>query len=128
MSAERRKIEPSEIRKGDLIRVEQRGYDEAEHSLSAAESIAKRDGEVPSFLVWGDSDVYLLDRPVPLPTRLFSLVVPPAGQRATEQAFVLEPNLAGSIWLREGRTVRKGDVMDALREGWVAIEGPEVLS
>lgn len=128
---ERRKIEPSEIREGDLIRVEQRGYEAGRHAYAAVEACAGRTGRLPAGFEWCDADVFLLDRPVVVPTRPYSLVVPPGEVRFTSSAYVLEPDRFGendSRWYKSGETQSVDDVEAALRDGWVAIDGPEVLS
>lgn len=128
MSAERRLIEVGEIRAGDRLRIEQEGYTAGSHALSAAEWTASTDGDVPWQAQWGEAPIYLLDRPVNIPTRPYSLVVHPECV-ADGQVFVLEPLFSGKCgWYRYGEPASADDVREAIADGWRVVVGPEVIS
>lgn len=125
-----KKIEPSEIRKGDRVRMEQPGYDPEAHDHAAVEWIAKRDKYVPRGGVWTDSVICLLDRPVVLPTRPYSMVIPPEGLEETGTSAVLVPYGSEDLaWMvvGEDHIFTETDVRDLISKGWRVIEGPEVL-
>lgn len=126
--SERQRIKREDIRKGDLIRIEQVGYDEGIHGFYAVEWVASAGGQVPAAVSWADAHLYLLERPVVLPTRLYSLVVPPSAQRDLYVPYMLDDwDDEKQEWVQGGVAVDAERVENALRDGWIAIDGPEVL-
>lgn len=119
-------IRAEEIRKGDLIRIEFK--DDASTRWCAIERRAQETGVLELFNPDRVERLVLLDRPAPpLPTRPYSLVVPPAKSRSELAAYVLEPMPGGVMWRRNGTGIDTDQVENRVASGWVAIEGPEVI-
>ncbi|WP_300733740.1 hypothetical protein [Pseudomonas sp.] len=122
-------FELSHIREGDLIRIE-RG--EGLSSISAIEYVARERGDLPvgfsrTFTAHAEAGrkVFLLDRPIVLPTRPYSLVIPPPESQCSAYAVVLEPHVDALYWRRGSRICSVADVLNLVtKENWRIIEGP----
>lgn len=126
--SERANITVDEIRKGDLIRLERpRGMLGKGTGMVAVEYIARRDGD--SYREPGEGvSHYLLDRPVVLPTALYSLVVPPAEMRHIHTPFILDATTRGGErrWLQGDSYVSSESVAGLVKNsGWRVIAAEE---
>lgn len=75
-------------------------------------------------------DMFLLDRPVVLPTAPYSVVAPPVESAKYEYPFILDRGAHGTIWreTKNGDSAAPEAVEQAVKNGWRIIENKEEVT
>lgn len=120
------KVDPESIKVGDRLRQEVTDRPEARlfgFAVDAVEFVVTSPSE---GLPFGSLNSKIFRAIPELPTRPYSLVVPPASERDSKRPFVLDPTWEGPRWYKGSDLHEASAVIRAIRDGWSVIDGPEV--